>query len=141
MSAGGSFSYGSPKSAAAEIAIVRALYDAFARRDVEAATPYLDPAFELLPVGTAERTGRTEPYIGAAGLAAYVADVERVWASLELQADDVRAVAGSVIVFGTVRGVPAGGGDVVERRLLWTWRLRDGLAVSLRVNDVGDQAA
>jgi ketosteroid isomerase-like protein len=137
MSSGGSFSYGTPANAAAEIAIVRALYDAFARRDVDAAVPYLSPAFELLPVGTAELVGRTEPYIGAAGLRAYLADVERVWAELELRSDDVRAIAGSVIVFGTVRGVPRGRTDVIERRLLWTWRLEDGLAVSLRVNDVG----
>ena len=137
MSSGGSFSYGAPSNAAAEIAVVRALYEAFARRDIEAAAPYLAPEFELLPVGTAERTGRTEPYRGTDGLRAYLADVGRVWESLELTADDVRAVAGSVIVFGTVRGVPAGTTDVVERRLLWTWRLRDGLAVSLRVNDVG----
>jgi ketosteroid isomerase-like protein len=137
MSSGGSFSYGTPSNAAAEIAVVRALYDAFARRDVEAALPYLAPGFEVLPVGTAELVGRTEPYVGADGLRAYLADVERVWSALELRADDVRAIAGSVVVFGTVRGVRAGSDEVVERRLLWTWRLVDGLAVHLRVNDVG----
>ena len=137
MSSGGSFSYGTPGNAAAEIAVVRALYDAFARRDVDAAAPFLDPSFELLPVGTAGRIGRTEPYVGTEGLRAYLADVDRVWAELELRADDVRAIAGSVVVFGTVRGVLKGHDEVVERRLLWTWRLVDGLAVELRVNDVG----
>lgn len=137
MSSGGPFRYGTPANAAAEIAVVRALYDAFARRDADSAAPYLDPGFELHPVGTAQLVGRSEPYVGPDGVREYLADVERVWASLELRADDVRAIAGSVIVFGTVRGVLRGGEEVVERRLLWTWRLADGLAVELRVNDVG----
>jgi ketosteroid isomerase-like protein len=137
MSEGGSFNYGAPSNATAEIAIVRALYDAFARRDIDAALPYIDDEFELLPVGTAERIGRAEPYRGPEGLRQYMQDAAGLWASLELQADDVRAVAGSVIVFGTVRGVLSGTEELVERRLLWTWRLRDGLAISLRVNDVG----
>jgi ketosteroid isomerase-like protein len=134
---GGSFSYGTPANAAAEIAVVRALYEAFARRDIEGALPYLAESFRLLPVGTAGLIGRTEPYVGVQGLRDYLADAERVWSSLELRADDVRAVAGNVVVFGTVRGVRAGSSEVVERRLLWTWKLEDGLAVELRVNDVG----
>jgi ketosteroid isomerase-like protein len=138
MTEPGTFRYGTATNAEAEVAVVRTHYDAFERRDAEAAVRYLAPDFELFPVGTAELAGRTEPYRGPDGLREYVADVRRLWSSLELRADDIRAVAGSVIVFGAVRGVPAGGTEVIERRLLWTWRLRDGLAVSLRVNDVGE---
>jgi ketosteroid isomerase-like protein len=137
MGSEGSFRYGTSSNAAAEVAVIRALYAAFARRDVAAAVPYLDDAFELLPTGTAELTGRTEPYRGPEGLRRYMDDVTRVWTELELVADDVRAIAGSVVVFGHVRGIPRGTDQVVERRVLWTWKLRDGRAVSLRVNDVG----
>jgi ketosteroid isomerase-like protein len=137
MSEGGSFRYGTSSNAAAEVAVVRALYAAFARRDVAAAAPYLDEGFELFPTGTAELTGRAAPYLGPEGMRQYLEDVQRVWSELELVADDVRAIAGSVIVFGHVRGTPAGTDLVVERRVLWTWKLRDGRAISLRVNDVG----
>src|SRR4051794_31579650 len=134
---GGSFSYGAPSGAAAEIAVVRAIYDAFARRDVEAALPYIDESFEVLPVGTARRVGRTEPYRGPQGVRRYLEDAGKVWDELTLHADDIRAVAGSVVVFGHVRGLETGTREQVERRVLWTWKLRDGRAVSLRVNDFG----
>jgi ketosteroid isomerase-like protein len=133
----GGFSYGAPAGTAADVAVVRAIYAAFAARDVEAALPHVSPRFELLPTGTATRVGRTEPYRGPAGLREYLADVERVWEDLTLVADDIRAVAGSVVVFGHARGRPRGGGGPVERRVLWTWRLEEGLAVSLGVNDFG----
>jgi ketosteroid isomerase-like protein len=133
----GSFQYGQPSTAAAEVAIVRAIYAAFERRDVEAVLPYVDESFELLPTGTARLTGRDAPYRGPEGVRQYFADASRVWRDLRLQAEDVRAVAGSVVVFGAVTGIDAHGSPV-RRRVLWTWKLRDGRAVSLRVNDVGD---
>jgi ketosteroid isomerase-like protein len=134
--AAGGFKYGAPAGAAREVAVVRAIYDAFARRDVDGAVEHIADDFEYLPTGTARLLGRSEPYRGPEGLREYLADVERVWHELTLEADDVRAVADSVVVFGAVRGIAASG-EVVERRALWTWRLRDGKAVSLRVNDFG----
>ena len=61
---------------------VRALFDAFARRDVERALTLVDPGFEFWPQGTAERAGREEPYRGADGLRRYFADVAEVWDEL-----------------------------------------------------------
>ena len=50
--------------------------------------------------------------------------------------EDFRAAAiGSVVVFG--RLVTKSGDDEVSRKVIWTWRLRDGLIVSLRVNVLG----
>jgi ketosteroid isomerase-like protein len=133
----GGYRYGAPAGTAADVAVVRAMYDAFAARDVGAALPHVAPEFELLPSGTAARIGRTVPYRGPEGLHEYLTDVERVWEDLTLVADDIRAVAGSVVVFGHVRGRPRGSDERVERRVLWTWRLVDGKAVALGVNDFG----
>jgi ketosteroid isomerase-like protein len=133
----GRFRYGAPAGAESAVAVVRAIYDAFARRDVDAAIRLVADDFALLPTGTARLAGRTQPYRGPAGLREYLADAGRVWAELRLEADDIRAVAGSVVVFGRVRGIPAGSGEALERRVLWTWKLRDGKAVSLVVNDFG----
>lgn len=132
MSPGG---YGNPGQRE-EVGTVRAIYDAFERRDVEAALAFVDEAIEFLPLGTAERTGRSEPYRGHDGLREYFADAARVWDELTLHADDIRAAAGGVVVFGSVSGVA--GGQPLSRRVIWTWRVRDGKAVSLRVNDLGD---
>lgn len=127
--------YGNPSGRAVEIDTVRAIYDAFARRDLEAALAHISETCEFHATGTAQRLGRTAPYIGHAGLREYFADAERVWEDLVLHADDIRAAAGGVIVFGHVEGRT--GGEVVRRRALWSWQVRDGLATGMRVSDLG----
>lgn len=126
--------YGNPGSRDGEIAVVRAIYDAFATRDVERALPFLAEDFELHVSGTAERLGRSEPYRGHDGLREYLADADRAWDELTVVADDMRAAAGGVIVFGHVEAVA----DGVEQmtRALWVWQVRDGLAVSMRVTSL-----
>lgn len=127
--------YGNP-GLRVEVDTIRAVYDAFARRDVEAALAYVSDDVEFLPMGTAALAGRSEPYRGHAGVREYFADAARVWQDLTLHADDVRGAAGGVVVFGHVTGVADG--HRVSRRVIWTWQVRDGKAVSFRVNDLGD---
>ncbi len=80
--------------------------------------------------------GRTEPYRGHAGVREYFADASRVWDDITLHAEDIRAIAGSVVVFGRVDATRDG--QAVRRRVLWTWKVRDGLAYSVNVNDLGE---
>jgi ketosteroid isomerase-like protein len=93
------------------------------------------PDCEIVVEGTARRAGRSGPYRGHDGLRDYFADVERTWDDLTLHADDFRALPGSVVVMGRVHG--RRGEEEVRRKVLWTWRLRDGLAVAVRVSDLG----
>lgn len=128
--------YGNPGARDGDVAIVRAIYDAFARNDVEGALAHVAEDIEWLPSGTASRVGRSEPYVGHDGVREYFADAARVWDDLTLFADDIRAAATSIVVFGHVEG--RSGGEPVRRSVIWTWRLRDGKAVSLRVHDMGE---
>jgi ketosteroid isomerase-like protein len=132
----GAGAYGNPGNVATEVEVVRAILDAFARRDLSAMSAYLAPDVVLHLQGTGSRTGREGPYVGHEGVREYFADVDRVWEELALVADDVRAIAGSVVVFGHVTGRAAGEPSVV-RRVVWTWLLRDGKAVSVRADDLG----
>ena len=127
--------YGNPGGADDAITLVREVYASFARRDLAGLTGLIDAGFALDAGGTARLTGRTEPYIGASGLAEYFSDVAQVWEALDLHADDVRAVAGSVVVFGSVTGRT--GGVDVRRRALWTFKLSHGRVASLRAADLG----
>lgn len=127
--------YGNPGGRDVEIQTVRAIYDAFARRDVEGALAHISHTCEFRPAGTAQRLGRSAPYIGHDGLREYFADAARVWEDLVLHADDIRAAAGGVIVFGHVEG--RSGGETVRRRTLWSWQVRDGLATAMSVSDLG----
>lgn len=118
------------------MATVRAIYDAFARRDIEAVLPYVAEDCEVDVPGTAERAGRTTPYRGPEGIRQYFADAASVWTRLTLYADDIRAAANGVVVFGHVEGVI--GEERVCRRVVWLWQLRDGLAVRVSANDLGN---
>jgi len=119
----------------AEVATVRAIYDAFARRDIEGMLQHVAEDCEM-DVPTQAMAGRTEPYRGPDGVRQYFADSERVWAELTLYAEDIRAAADGVVVFGHVEGLHRG--ERMARRVVWVWELRDGKAVRVRANDLGD---
>ena len=128
--------YGNPAGITGEVEVVRAIYDAFADRDLERALEYVHPDCEIRLEGTMSRTGRVEPYVGHDGMREYFADVGRVWEELEIHADDFRVVPGSVIVMGHVTGRLDG--ISIRRAAVWTWRLRDDRAVYMRASDMGE---
>lgn len=113
------------------VATVKAMYDAFNRRDLDAALAFVHPDCEFRPAGTAALTGR-QVYRGHGELREYFADVERAWpGGLRVMPRDFRAVAGSVVAFGQVEGDPGTG--EMDDEVIWVWRLRDGLVVSGQV--------
>jgi uncharacterized protein len=128
--------YGMAAGGAADVEIVKSMYEAFARRDLDAIVALIAPDAELLPGPTAAVVGLDEPYRGADGLQRYFADVAKAWDTLSAHPDDFRASAtGSVVVFG--RLVSTAGDEEVTRNVVWTWRLREGLIVSLQVHVLG----
>jgi ketosteroid isomerase-like protein len=130
--------YGNPAGRTQDIDVVRAIYEAFNARDIEAALSYVAEDCELDLKGTAAVIGRTEPYRGHAGMREYFADVERAWDELTIHATDFRAIPGSVIVMG---GVSARrDGEAAGRTAMWTWKVRDGKATHVRVSDTGPAA-
>ena len=129
--------YGNPAGVTTDLAVVRAIYAAFERRDLERALAHFADDCELHLEGTAALVGRAEPYRGISGVRQYFADVGRVWDELTVHADDFRAVPGSVIVMGYVEGRQ--GDRLVARSTVWTWRLRGLRVVTLRVSDVGER--
>lgn len=128
--------YGNPAGLKDEATVVRAIYDAFARRDLDGLLRFLSPDCELDFRGTSRLTGRTEPYRGHAGAREYLEDVARVWDELVLHTDDIRVIPGSVIVIGHVTGRWRGAD--VRRSSVWTWKVKDGLALSVKVADLGE---
>jgi ketosteroid isomerase-like protein len=129
------FEYGNAGARSEEVDAVRAIYDAFARRDVEAALPFVSEDLTFSPEGTARLAGRTEPYRGHDGLRQYFEDVASIWEDLILHATDIRASAGGVVVFGRVEGTIDG--RRYEADALWTWQVRDGKAVAARATALG----
>ena len=129
--------YGNPAGLTADVAIVRRGYAAFAARDIDGVLELAAPDCELHLDGTARNAAHTGPYRGHDGVREYFADVASVWDELTLHADDIRAVPGSVVVMGHVDA--RRGETLLRRSVLWTWKLRDGLATSIRVADMGER--
>ena len=127
--------YGNPAGLTEDIDVVRAIYAAFAVRDLEGALDFVAPECEIHVAGTARAAGRRGPYVGHNGLRQYFKDVEAVWNQLEIHADDFRVVPGAVVVMGHVEGQGADG--AFRRNAIWTWRLSGGRAVQVRVTDTG----
>jgi ketosteroid isomerase-like protein len=128
--------YGRTHDARDAVEVVRGIYDAFARRDVEAVIALAHPDGEFHLAGTAAAVGRTEPYRGHEGLREYFAQADSTWDELRIEAADIRATATGVVVFGHVHGRI--GEDRVARQVVWTWQVRDGRAASVRVSDLKD---
>jgi ketosteroid isomerase-like protein len=122
---------------ATDIEVVKATFAAFAARDVEAVLALSAPDIEFAAV-TGEQAGRTQPYRGHDGMREYFRDVERLWEELVLHTEDIRVIPGSVIVIGHITGRRRG--LEVRRSAVWTWRVKDGRALSVKVADLGDLA-
>jgi ketosteroid isomerase-like protein len=130
--------YGNPAGLVDEIEVVKAAYDAFARRDADALVGVLSEHCELQLEGTAQLAGRSEPYRGHQGMRDYLSDVARLWEELVLHATDYRAVPGSVIVMGHITGRRQG--LEVRRSCVWTWKVAGGRATSVKAADLGHMA-
>jgi len=104
---------------------VKELFDAFERRDVDAALALLDPNVSFTPV-TAHLVRGGRPYEGHEGIREYHDDVAEMWEELELVPVEYQAVAGVVVVIGEVRGRANG---ELRAPAVWTWKLRNGLIV------------
>jgi ketosteroid isomerase-like protein len=113
-----------------DVMVVKAVFAAFAERDVERVLELIDPEVEFTPV-TNDFAGRTEPYRGHEGIREYLRDVSLVWDDLRLTPSEYRKVGGNVLVIGRVSARSAA--RIVDGSTGWIWRVRDGRVVYGRV--------
>jgi ketosteroid isomerase-like protein len=111
--------------------LVKQVFEAFARRDVEAALEWIHPQIRLWAVTAAvSRGGR--PYVGHEGIREYWRDVQRLWQELNLVPVEFELIGEAVVVLGEVRARGVAG--VLRQPAVWTWKLSDGLVVDCRVD-------
>jgi ketosteroid isomerase-like protein len=110
--------------------VVRAVFAAFAERDVERVLAHSSPDVEFSAV-TGEHAGRTDPYRGHDGLRQYFRDLAEVWDELRIVPRDFRQNGDRILVTGRVSArSPA---RIVAGSTGWIWRVSDGLVVYARV--------
>jgi ketosteroid isomerase-like protein len=113
-----------------DVAVVKAVFAAFAERDFERVLDLVDPEFEFTTV-TSDYAGRIEPYRGHEGMREYFRDVALVWDDLRLTPREFREVGDSILVTGRVNArSPA---RIVDGSTGWVWRVRNGRVVYGRV--------
>ena len=115
---------------AADIEVVKAMFAAFAARDLETVLALADPDVELTAV-TGEHAGRTEPYVGHDGLRAYFRDVASLWEELRLTPREFRAAGELILVTGKVSARSRS--RTVTGSTGWVWRVTNGKVVYVRV--------
>jgi ketosteroid isomerase-like protein len=103
-------------------AVVRQVFDAFARRDIEGVLELIQPDIVFVaPTAELARGGR--PYEGYAGMREYFEDVDRVWREIRLTPTGFERRRDLVLVSGRVWA--HGSGRVVDSSAGWIFRLRD----------------
>ena len=113
-----------------DIEVVKAVYAAFAERDVDAVLALADADIVFSPV-TGDYAGRTEPYRGHDGLRQYFRDVADVWDELRIVPGEYRQSGDTILVTGRVSArSPA---RIVAGSTGWIWRVVGGLIVYARV--------
>jgi ketosteroid isomerase-like protein len=113
-----------------DVTVVKAVFAAFAKRDLDGVLDVIDPEMEFTAV-TADLAGRTEPYRGHEGMREYFRDVAVVWDDLRLNPREFRVVGDSILVTGRVTARSPS--RIVEGSTGWVFRVRDGRVVYGRV--------
>jgi ketosteroid isomerase-like protein len=120
--------------------IVRELFGAANRRDADAVLAVTHPDAEFWLSGTAEQTGRQEPYRGHAGVLEYFADVDAVWEEFALSPGDLRIAGDGVVSFGSVRVRAVGEAQPRDVSVIWVFKLRAGTVLTARVVQTAAEA-
>ena len=115
---------------ATDIEVVKAMFAAFASRDLEAVLALADPDIELTAV-TGEHAGRTDPYTGHDGMRQYFRDVASVWEELRLTPREFRVAGDLILVTGKVSARSRS--RTVTGSTGWIWGLRGGKVAYIRV--------
>jgi ketosteroid isomerase-like protein len=116
--------------AGTDLEVVKAVFEAFAERDVEAALAHAHSDIELRPV-TGDIAGRAEPYRGHDGIREYFRDVATLWDELRIVPGEFRQDGDTILVTGRVSArSPA---RIVAGSTGWIWRVVDGLVTYARV--------
>ena len=120
-----------------DIDIVKAIFDAFAKRDLARVSELISDEMEFHAV-TAEVAGREGPYLGRAGMELYFADVAEIWEEISLTPTDFEQIGELVLVTGRVWA--RGGGRVVDSSTGWLFDVRDGRLAWARVFESAGEA-
>ncbi len=109
---------------------VRALFAAFADRDLDVAADFLDPNVEVRPgiVGGPER----DVYRGVEGMRQFWAEIDATWAEFRIAPEEFRDLDGVILVLGRALARGSGSGITIDQQAAWIARFRAGRITDFR---------
>ncbi len=112
------------------VEVVKALFAAFADRDLVAATTILDHEVEIRPglVGGLEGT----VYRGLSGNEQFWTDIDATWAEFRIEPDEFRDVRGRILVPGRAFARGRESGVALDQPAAWIAEVRDGKILRFR---------
>jgi ketosteroid isomerase-like protein len=111
--------------------LIRRLFEAFNRRDLDAALVDLHENVVFEPIsGLLLNDG--QPYVGHEGMRLYFEHVSTHWRELQVNPIQIRAAGMVVVALGQTTGQGAGGRlDAVPTT--WVFKFRDGLVAQIQI--------
>ena len=112
------------------VEVVKALFAAFADRDLVAATTVLDHEVEIRPglVGGLEGT----VYRGLSGNEQFWTDIDATWAEFRIEPDEFRVLRGRILILGRAFARGRESGVVLDQPAAWIAEVRDGKILKFR---------
>ena len=100
--------------ARSDLDLVRAFFDSYNARDVEAMEEMLDPEVKITTLSA--RAGLAARWEGRASTRRYFEQLDESWAELRIEIEEYREVGPCVVAIGVIRGIgKASQAEVVER--------------------------
>ena len=109
--------------------IVRAVYEAAERGDLDTANSHLHPEIEF---HTYARSPEAGVYRGKAAVRQYNEDLFEQFDSIHFEIEELVDVGDRVVAVTRQHAVPKGGRQEMEVQVIEVWELRDGLLVERR---------
>ena len=120
-----------PTEALSKEDVVRTLFDAFSRRDLQGAVELMHPDIVFQPM-TAAVTRAGEPYRGHEGIRRYTEDVERHWQQLTIRLKQIRSAGRAVVALGLVSG-SGSGGSFEDAPTTWVVKFKEGRVAHVQI--------
>jgi ketosteroid isomerase-like protein len=119
------------------VEIVRAVYEAVGRGDLEGANSYMHPEIEFHTYVHSPEAG---VYRGKEAVQKYNQDLFDQFERLRIEVEELIDAGNRVIVMSTQHAVPKGGQQEIEVRLAEVWTVRDLLLAERHSYSTKDQA-
>jgi ketosteroid isomerase-like protein len=121
-----------------DVAVVRALFEAFADRDHDAGAGCVHEDVEIRPALVGGPEGNV--YRGRDGQRQFWEDIDAAWAEFRIEPDEFRDLDGQVLVLGRAFARGRGSDISLDQAAAWLAEMHDGQVLRFRSFTTQDQA-